>query len=159
MPTYGPARTPGNTIRKVYLCRAKITRLRPGDILVFYMSKDPNYAAPQSITTVGIVEQVANVATAEELIRQTAKRSVFSADDLTGMEPSRLSPVKLIDFLLAGHSEPAVGPDYLVTSGVFTSKSTAPIHRRTIGRAIHRFEGFASSRLRHLKRVSISTKW
>jgi hypothetical protein len=122
MPTYGPARTPGNTIRKVYLCRAKITRLRPGDMLLFYMSKDPEYAASQSITTVGIVEQVANVTSADELIRQTAKRSVFSADDLTGMEPSAVSPVKLIDFLLVGHSAPAVGLDYLISSGVFTNR-------------------------------------
>ena len=30
------ARTPGNTIRKVYLCRAKIARLRPGDLALFY---------------------------------------------------------------------------------------------------------------------------
>ena len=42
-------RTPGNTIRKVYLCRAKTTRIRPGDILFFYMSKDDSYAASQSI--------------------------------------------------------------------------------------------------------------
>ena len=49
---YGQERTPGNTIRKVYLCRAKITRLRPGDILFFYMSKDDRYALSQSITTV-----------------------------------------------------------------------------------------------------------
>lgn len=122
MPTYGPARTPGNTIRKVYLCRAKITRLRAGDMLLFYMSKDSNYAASQSITTVGIVEQLANVTSVDELIRQTAKRSVFSAEDLAGMQPSSSSPVKLIDFLLTGHSQPAVGLDYLVASGVFTNR-------------------------------------
>jgi hypothetical protein len=51
-------------------------------MLLFYMSKDESYAASQSITTVGIVEQVANVTAAEELIKQTAKRSVFSAEDL-----------------------------------------------------------------------------
>jgi hypothetical protein len=49
----GQERTPGNTIRKVYLCRAKITRLRPGDLLFFYMSKDDSYAFSQSITTAG----------------------------------------------------------------------------------------------------------
>ena len=73
---HGQERTPGNTIRKVYLCRAKITRLRPGDLLLFYMSKDVRYAASRSITTVGIVEQVIDVTTVDDLIR-TAKRSVF----------------------------------------------------------------------------------
>ncbi|WP_244941528.1 hypothetical protein [Bradyrhizobium yuanmingense] len=33
-------RTPGNTIRKVYLCNARTTMIKPGDILLFYMSKD-----------------------------------------------------------------------------------------------------------------------
>jgi hypothetical protein len=120
--THGPARTPGNTIRKVYLCRAKITRLRPGDLVMFYMSKDETYAATQSITTVGVVEQVANVISAEELIKRTAKRSVFSADDLNAMQPSGLSPVKMIDFLLAGHSHPSVPLDTLTSAGIFTNR-------------------------------------
>ena len=101
MLAHGSVRTPGNTIRKVYLCRAKITGLRPGDLVFFHMSKDEAYVASQSITTVGVVEQVANVTSAEELIKQTAKRSVFSAEDLTGMAPSPASPMKMIDFLLS----------------------------------------------------------
>jgi hypothetical protein len=120
--THGPARTPGNTIRKVYLCRAKITRLRPGDLLMFYMSKDETYAATQSITTVGVVEEVDNVVSAEELIKRTAKRSVFSADDLNAMQPSGLSPVKMIDFLLVGHSQPSVPLNTLTSTGIFTNR-------------------------------------
>jgi hypothetical protein len=122
MLAHGSARTPGNTIRKVYLCRANITRLRPGDLVFFYMSKDEAYAASQSNTTVGVVEQVANVTTAEELIRQTAKRSVFSAQELTGMEPSPGSPVKMVDFLLFGHSQPSVPLPKLVSSGIFSGR-------------------------------------
>ena len=122
MLSHGSARTPGNTIRKVYLCRAKITRLRPGDLVFFYMSKDEAYAASQSITTVGVVEQVANVTSAEELIKQTAKRSVFSAQDLTGMAPSPVSPVKMIDFLLVGHSQPSVPLATLVSAGIFNGR-------------------------------------
>jgi hypothetical protein len=86
-------------------------------MLLFYMSKDESYAASQSITTVGIVEQVANVTAAEELIKQTAKRSVFSAEDLIGMQPSALSPVKMVDFLLVGHSQPSVPLDRLTSGG------------------------------------------
>ena len=51
-------RLPGNTIRKVYLCRARTNQIRPGDILFFYMSKDLRFAASQSITTVAIAEQI-----------------------------------------------------------------------------------------------------
>lgn len=122
MLAHGSTGTPGNTIRKVYLCRARITLLRPGDLVFFYMSKDLAYAASQSITTVGVVEQVVNVTSAEELIKQTAKRSVFSAKDLTAMAPSLASPVKMIDFLLIGHSQPPVPLAKLVSVGIFNRR-------------------------------------
>lgn len=118
----GEERTPGNTIRKVYLCRSKIMRLRPGDLLFFYMSKGDGYAASQSITTVGIVERVADASSVEDLIKQTAKRSVFSAEELRAMAPSIDSPVKVIDFLLVGHLEPPVTLNTLLASNVFSSQ-------------------------------------
>jgi hypothetical protein len=122
MLSHGQERTPGNTIRKVYLCRAKITRLRPGDLLFFYMSKDERYEASQSITTVGIVEQVVDVLAGDDLIRLTAKRSVFSAKELREMNASERSPVKMIDFLLVGHSQPPVHLNTLVQDGVFSGR-------------------------------------
>jgi hypothetical protein len=118
----GADRTPGNTIRKVYLCRAKTTMVRPGDVLLFYMSKDERYAATQSITTIGIAEQVINVSTADDLVRHTAKRSVFSADDLAGMNARPASPIKVIDFLLIGHLQPAVPLSDLLAQGVFNNR-------------------------------------
>jgi hypothetical protein len=126
--TFGPIlsrgedRTPGNTIRKVYLCRAKITRIRPGDLLFFYQSKDDNYAASQSITTIGIAEQILDVTTADDLIRLTAKRSVFSAEEIRGMQATTASPVKVIDFILVGHSRPTVPLNTLVGIGIFINR-------------------------------------
>ena len=128
---HGQERTPGNTIRKVYLCRAKITRLRPGDVLFFYMSKDDRYAASQSITTVGIVEQVTNVAAVDDLIRHTAKRSVFTASDLNAMKPCAELPVKVIDFLLTGHIEPPVPLDALISKRVFSGRPPQSIAELT----------------------------
>jgi GNAT superfamily N-acetyltransferase len=127
----GQERTPGNTIRKVYLCRAKTTRIRPGDVLFFYMSKDDSYAASQSITTIGIAEQVIDVGTADDLIRLTAKRSVFSAEDMNEMQASPASPVKVIDFLLVGHVQPTVELDTLVVNGVFSNRPPQSISQLT----------------------------
>jgi hypothetical protein len=127
----GQERTPGNTIRKVYLCRAKITRLRPGDLLFFYMSKDDTYAFSQSVTTVGIVEQVVEGASSDDLIRHTAKRSVFTADSLHAVNPSASAPVKMIDFLLGGHIEPAVSLDTLVRTRVFCNRPPQSISELT----------------------------
>jgi len=118
----GVERTPGNTIRKVYLCRAKTTMIRPGDVLFFYMSKDESYAATQSITTIGIAEQAMNVSTVDDLVRHTAKRSVFSADELGAMNPRPSSPVKVIDFLLIGHLQPSVPLNDLLTQRVFNNR-------------------------------------
>ncbi len=50
-------RTPGNTIRKVYLCRAQSRQPRPGDVIFFYMSKTPVLAGSQCITSVGVVRK------------------------------------------------------------------------------------------------------
>jgi hypothetical protein len=82
------------------------------------MSKDARYEASQSITTVGVVEQVADLSNADELIRLTAKRSVFSGEELRSMKPSQDSPVKMIDFLLVGHSDPAVPLSALLAEGI-----------------------------------------
>ena len=119
---HGQARTPGNTIRKVYLCRAVTTQLRPGDLIFFYMSKDDEYEFSQSVTTVGVVEQVTNVCTMEELVKQTARRSVFSVEALDDWKASQSKPVKMIDFLLIGHSETPVPLDVLVDEGIFSGR-------------------------------------
>jgi len=70
----------GTRSAKSTFYRAKTNQVRPGDILFFYMSKDPQYAASQSITTFAIAEQVALANSTEELVHLTAKRSVFSAE-------------------------------------------------------------------------------
>jgi ribosomal protein S18 acetylase RimI-like enzyme len=109
---------PGNTIRKVYLCRAQVKNLQPGDLLLFYLSKDKRLEWSQSLTTVGIVERWRESRTAEELIRVTAKRSVFSAAELTAMQIESERPIKVIDFLLAGHSAPPVRLAELLETGI-----------------------------------------
>jgi ribosomal protein S18 acetylase RimI-like enzyme len=120
--TASGTRTPGNTIRKVYLSRAQTSSIAPGDILLFYHSKAPNLAASQSITSVGIAERVSQTHDLEELIRLTAKRSVFSERELTGWIDASPSPVKVIDFLLVGHLDPPVPLRTLIAEGVFTGR-------------------------------------
>jgi GNAT superfamily N-acetyltransferase len=117
--TTGRERTPGNTIRKVYLCRAKTTLLSPGDILLFYHSKTDGLLASQTITSVGVVEGVSQTGDLEELLRLTAKRSVFSEAELRKMIGASTTPIRVIDFLLVGHLSPAVPLATLNAEGVF----------------------------------------
>lgn len=113
-------RTPGNTIRKVYLCRAPTSRLKPGSILLFYRSRSHGYLASQSVTSVGVVETVTTARGLEDLIRITAKRSVYSEDQLAAFRASNARPVKVIDFLLIGHLDPPMKLADLNREGVFT---------------------------------------
>lgn len=117
----GQDRTPGNTIGKVYLCRAQTKQMKPGDLLAFYMSRAERYAGSQSITTIGVVEQVAEVQTQDDLLRATAKRSVFSAADLGSMASASDVPVKVIDFLLVAHSEPPISLRALISGGILAA--------------------------------------
>ena len=113
-------RTPGNTIRKVYLCRAPTTQLKPGAILLFYRSRSEGYLASQSVTSVGVVETVNNARSFDDLVRITAKRSVYSEEQLAAFCASQTRPVKVIDFLLIGHLEPPMKLVDLNSEGVFT---------------------------------------
>lgn len=113
----GASGRPGNTIRKVYLCRAMAGGMRPGDILLFYMSKGVGYGS-QCLTSVGIVEQVRLSKRIDQVIGWTAKRSVYSAEELAKMVKGRTTPLKIIDFLLIGHIEPAIPLDQLIDEGI-----------------------------------------
>ena len=122
-------RTPGNTIRKVYLCRARTSSMDAGDVLLFYQSKSEGMAASQTITSIGIVEGVSETAELEALVRLTAKRSVFSESELRTMMVGSKRPVRVIDFLLVGHIDPPIPLATLVAEGVFKGRPPQSICR------------------------------
>jgi hypothetical protein len=104
----------------VYLCRAQTTRLIPGSILVFYRSLSPGHPTSQSLTSVGIVENVTYAYSLKDLVRLTAKRSVYSEAQLDEFKATKDHPVKVIDFLLIGHLDPMMKLDELRKKKVFT---------------------------------------
>ena len=110
--------TPGNTIRKVYLCHSKAKQLRPGDILFFYMSKGTEFQFSQSVTSIGVVEKLSTASNYEELSRATAKRSVFSSAELNALVSVGATPVRIIDFLLSAHLDPPIPLPRLLENGV-----------------------------------------
>ena len=118
VPGVGP-RTPGNTIGKVYLCRARTRALGPGSILIFYRSKSPGYIYSQCATTVGVVEAVYSASSLDDLVRLTAKRSVYSTQQMEQMVCNNNEPVKVVDFLLVGHLDPPATLHDLLEDCVF----------------------------------------
>lgn len=124
-------RRPGNTIRKVYLCRAVTQQLGPGSVVLFYRSNSPGYIVSQTITSVGVVEVVHQARSFDDLVRLTAKRSVYSEAELAAFGATDRHPVKVIDFLLVGHIEPAIKLNDLKRMGVFKGAPPQSISQLT----------------------------
>lgn len=103
----GPRR-PGNTIRKVYLCRAKSMLGPSGSILFFYKGKSSSLPS-QAMSAIGVLEDVRLARSTRELLQMTGGRSVYSEKDLERWQASDLSPVKVINYLLAAYIDPAIG--------------------------------------------------
>jgi hypothetical protein len=124
-------RTPGNTIRKVYICRSPTRTLQAGDLLLFYLSKSGDLVRSQSVTTIGVVEQGRLATSAQELIQLVGRRSVYTKRNLEAFTPTVDSPVLVVDFLLQGHFEPAISLEKLLRTGAFVSRPPQSIKRIT----------------------------
>jgi hypothetical protein len=103
----GGPKTPGNTIRKVYLCRAQSNLGPPGSLLFFYkgVSRDP---PSQSLTAIGIFEELSLAHSTIDLMHLTGGRSVYSEAELANWQAAPGNPVKVINFLLAAYIDPAL---------------------------------------------------
>jgi hypothetical protein len=102
----GP-KQPGNTIRKVYLCRAQAKLGPPGSLLFFYKGKSSNRPS-QAFTAVGIFEDCLTATSTKELMHMTGGRSVYSEAALNEWNASPDSPVKVINYLLAAYIDPPI---------------------------------------------------
>jgi ribosomal protein S18 acetylase RimI-like enzyme len=120
--------TPGNTIRKVYLCRAPASIDQPGAILLFYKGRSMR-GPSQALTTVGIFEDMALAHSVAELRRLAGGRSVYSERQLLSWEASPDRPVKVINFLLAGHINPPISLSEMRLDGLISSHPPQSIFR------------------------------
>jgi ribosomal protein S18 acetylase RimI-like enzyme len=127
-------RMPGNTIRKVYLCRAQTNQLKPGSVILFYRSRSEGYVVSQCVTSVGVVEAVTQARSLDDLVRITAKRSVYTEAQLAGFHATKADPVKVIDFLLIGHLEPPMALADLISEGVFAGRPPQSICKLPLSR-------------------------
>ncbi len=119
---------PGNTIRKVYLCRAKSKPGPPGSLLFFYKSASKNPPS-QAITALGVLESVTLATSTKELMQLTGGRSVYSEQQLQDLTASSERPVKVINYLLVAYFDPAVSKDELQTMGVIKHHPQQSIYK------------------------------
>ena len=67
----------GNTIKKAYICNAKTRQIKPGDILLFYRSKDV-----RSITSIGVVERTIHSDQASIIAAAVSNRTVYNYEEI-----------------------------------------------------------------------------
>ncbi len=115
----GGAKRPGNTIRKVYLCRAQSRLGPPGSLLFFYKGKSSSPPS-QALTAVGILEELTIAESTRDLMRLTGGRSVYSEEELEAWKTLPNSPVKVINYLLVGYIDPPITLNELNQDGIFS---------------------------------------
>jgi len=106
----------GNAIKKAYLSHSPVKQLKPGDILLFYLTKDHQSLDRQSLVSLGVIEEVRFGMTApDEIIRFVGKRTVYTRDEIEATQ----KPVTVILFRHHFHLKNPLKLTALRASGVF----------------------------------------
>jgi len=101
----------GNTIKKAYLCRASTKKMSPGDLLLFYKSRDE-----KKLTSIGVVERIYNnVRDTQKAIRYVGKRTVYSEEEVKDMTQK---PTKVILFRWHFHLKKPLSLNYLLRNNI-----------------------------------------
>lgn len=112
-PADEPAAHPwGNALRKAYLCQSPTNRIRSGDVVLFYRSRDD-----QTISAVGIVEDVLRSSSANDLTRFVGRRTVYTPTEIDRMTRS-VRGVLAIRFRQDRFMEPPLALSELQAAGV-----------------------------------------
>lgn len=98
---------PATAIRKVYVCKSQTKNMERGTRLYFYVTKNSELEASQSLSAIGILEDYKIAGSLEELIRSTAKRSVYRIDELEKIYRAD-GPTKILNFIIVGTCSPSL---------------------------------------------------
>jgi len=102
----------GNTIKKAYLCHSHIRKIREGDIVIFYRSKD------KQLSALGVVEKAVVTGNSDDILKVIKKRSVYSMSDISRMAKK---PVLCILFMLHFYFKNPINYKSLKEEGIISS--------------------------------------
>jgi predicted nucleic acid-binding protein len=108
---------PATAIRKVYVCKAQVDQISAGTRVYFYITKNDQLAESQSLTAIGILEEYRPVHGIDDLLKSTAKRSVYRMQELQKFVEQKGTP-KILNFILVGVCEPKLSLRELISFGV-----------------------------------------
>ncbi len=95
MALFNSTHTASNAIKQAYLCHAQSRQISPGDVVLFYRSKDE-----MAVTSIGIVERYETLENANEIVDRVRRRTVYSMTEIEGMARK---PTKVMLFRLVKH--------------------------------------------------------
>jgi hypothetical protein len=121
---------PGNTIRKVYLCRAPSNLGEAGSVLFFYKSASKE-APSQAMTAIGVLESIETARSTRDLMQLTGGRSVYSEQELAAWDATPEHPVKVINYLLVAYIDPPIDIRELRSMGVIKQNPQQSIYSLT----------------------------
>lgn len=100
----------GNTIKKAYLSHSPLKHMSPGDLVLFYRSRDW-----KTVTTLGIVEKFFISNDPDHIASEVAKRTVYSISDI---EEMCSKPTRVLLFRQIFHFDKNVNAQRLHSIGV-----------------------------------------
>lgn len=106
LPEGHPQRHVGNAIKLAYLCNAMTKLPEPGDIVLFYRSRDQ-----QAVTTLGVIERYESMCEADQIARVVSRRTVYTDEQIADLA-GRSTKVML--FRLIKHFHQSVPYDELL---------------------------------------------
>jgi GNAT superfamily N-acetyltransferase len=102
--------TAGNAIKLAYLCHARIKRIKPGDLVLFYRSEDE-----RAVTSLGVVEEYQSLTDAAAIARLVSRRTVYSMKDI---EILAIDETRVMLFRLIHHFDNPVSHAWLKSNQV-----------------------------------------
>lgn len=113
-----------NTIRKAYLSKSQIGLLEPGDLLLFYRSRNR-----QSVEVLASVVEVKRMDDVEEIYQFTKRRTVYSRDEISEMVAEAKNGVLVIHFDLLKYIDAPIGLAVLQRNGISVPQSIRSISK------------------------------
>ncbi len=107
-----PHRHVGNSIKLAYLCHTQTKSIDPGDVLLFYRSRDEKV-----LTTIGVVDEFVVSTDPAEISAKVSRRTVYSFEEITRMSSKE---VKVILFRIIKHISTPVPLEELNKRGVIS---------------------------------------
>lgn len=100
----------GNCIKLAYLCHAQTKKIYPGDIVLFYRSKDE-----MAITSIGIVESYEELEDSMKIAQKVSRRTVYNIEEISEIAQK---PTKVMLFRLITHFQDTIPYSWLTKNTV-----------------------------------------